>query len=390
MVALLVRLKLTLLRNSLRRSVWRTVGLVLAAVYALGIVVTAYAGLVALRWTSTTVTGQVTVLVYAGLTLGWLLLSLLVFGVDETVDPARFALLPVRARELVPGLLAAALVGVPGVATALVALGLVVTWARSPALAVSALLAAVLGTLTCVLVSRTATSAFASFLSSRRFRDVAAILLAVVGASLGIGFNLLSRMAAGHVDELGALLGRAASVASWSPFGWAWALPADVARDDWGSALAHLLLAVVLVAGLRATWTYVLGRRLTEPSSGGGGGGTVVSSSRVDRLFPADAAGAVAVRSLRYWRRDPRHLAALASYLIAPLVLLVTLGIGPGSTTRTTVFVPCVLALFVGASAAQDLCFDGSAIWAHISAGVAGVDDRRGRVLATLVVFGPL
>ncbi len=31
MVALLVRLKLTLLRNSLRRSVWRTVGLIIGS-----------------------------------------------------------------------------------------------------------------------------------------------------------------------------------------------------------------------------------------------------------------------------------------------------------------------------------------------------------------------
>ena len=218
MVALLVQLKLTLLRNSLRRSVWRTVGLVLAAVYALGIVVAVYAGLVALRWTSTTTTGEVTVLVYAGLTLGWLMLSLLVFGVDETVDPARFALLPVRARDLVPGLLAAALVGVPGVATALVALGLVVTWARTPALALAALVAAVLGTLTCVLLSRTATSAFAAFLSSRRFRDVAAVLLALVGAFVGIGANLLGRAAEGEdVDALPALLARAASAGVVDP-----------------------------------------------------------------------------------------------------------------------------------------------------------------------------
>ena len=44
---------------------------------------------------------------FSALTLGWLLMSLLVFGVDETVDPAKFALLPVRAGELLPGLLAA-------------------------------------------------------------------------------------------------------------------------------------------------------------------------------------------------------------------------------------------------------------------------------------------
>ncbi len=117
MVALLVRLKLTLLRNSLRRSVWRTVGLVIGVVYALGIVVLAFAGLIALRFTSTALTADVTVPAFALLTLGWLLLSLLVFGVDETVDPARFALLPVRARELLPGLLLAGLIGVPGVAT---------------------------------------------------------------------------------------------------------------------------------------------------------------------------------------------------------------------------------------------------------------------------------
>lgn len=389
MVALLVQLKLTLLRNSLRRSVWRTVGLVLGSVYALGVVVSALVGLVALRWTSATTTAEVTVLAYAALTVGWLLLSLLVFGVDETVDPARFALLPVRARELVPGLLVAALVGVPGVATVLVALGLVVTWARTPAPAVAALVAAVLGTLTCVLLSRTATSAFAAFLSSRRFRDLAAILLALMGAVVGIGANLLGRVAAGDLTELAALLAKVARAASWSPFGWAWALPGDVARGAWGTAAVHLVLAVALVLGLRAAWTHYLGRRLVEPSSGGGSG-TVVGTSRVERFFRADAAGAVAVRSLRYWRRDPRHLAVLASYLVAPVMLLVTLSISPAGGTRFTVYVPCVLAVFVGAGVAQDICFDGSAIWLHISAGVAGVDDRRGRVLATLAVFGPL
>ncbi len=117
MVAILVRLKLTLLRNSLRRSVWRTVGLIIGMVYALGIVVAVLIGMVALRFTSLELTADVTVLAFSVLTLGWLLMSLLVFGIDETVDPAKFALLPVRARELLPGLLVAGLVGVPGIAS---------------------------------------------------------------------------------------------------------------------------------------------------------------------------------------------------------------------------------------------------------------------------------
>ena len=131
MVALLVRLKLTLLRNSLKRSVWRTVGLVIGMLYGLAVVAGVIAGLIALRWGSLTLTADITVTAYAALTLGWLLMSLLVFGVDETVDPARFALLPVRARELLPGLLVCGLVGVPGAATVLISLGLIVTWARS-------------------------------------------------------------------------------------------------------------------------------------------------------------------------------------------------------------------------------------------------------------------
>jgi ABC-2 type transport system permease protein len=49
-VAHLLRLKLSLLRNSLRRSVPQLVGMALAAVYALGVVVLVVSGLVALRF----------------------------------------------------------------------------------------------------------------------------------------------------------------------------------------------------------------------------------------------------------------------------------------------------------------------------------------------------
>src|SRR4051794_40679375 len=173
MVALLVRLKLTLLRNSLRRSAWRLVGLVVAGIYALGLVLAVLVGMVVLRSASLATTADVTVLGYSLLTVGWLVLSLLVFGVDETVDPAKFALLPVRARELVPGLLVAGAIGVPGVATVLVVLGLLLAWTRSLPLTVAAVVAVPLGLLTCLLVARAATAAFASFLASRRFRGPA-------------------------------------------------------------------------------------------------------------------------------------------------------------------------------------------------------------------------
>lgn len=393
MVALLVELKLRLLRNSLRRSGWRVVGLVVGSSLGLGLVAATMVGLVALRGTSTTVTAQVTVVAYAALALGWLLLSLIVFGVDETVEPARFALFPVRGRELAPGLLAAALVGVPGAATVLVALGLVVAWARTPVLVIAAVLAAVLGTSTCVLLSRTATSAFARFLSSRRFRDLAVVLLALLGIGLGSGVNLLLRHSAGLMSSAGGLaeaLASTAAVASWSPFGWAWALPGDVAREDWTAAALHLLLAAALVAGLWEAWTHFLDRRLVEPLSGAGGASTVSGSEWVERLYPTGAAGAVSVRALRYWRREPRYLAALAGFLVTPLVLLVVLGVEPDGISWAAVFVPASLAMLVGFSTAMNLSYDGGAVWLHVSVGVRGVDDRWGRALAALTIFGPL
>ncbi len=390
MVALLVGLKLTLLRNSLRRSVWRIVGLLLAVAYALGLVVGGFAGLVALRWTSTTLTGEVTVLAFALLTLGWLVMSVLVFGVDETVDPARFALLPVTARDLLPGLLVAGVIGVPGVATALLGLGLVVTWARTPALTLAALLAAVLGVATCVLLSRAATSALASILASRQFRDLALVTLALFAVLVAVAANLGGTFIVPSLSQLEETLRLVAGAAAWSPFGWAWALPADVARGDWGAAALHLLLALALVTGLVALWWRSLDLRLVSGSGGAPGHTTVGGHGRLDRLFPASPAGAVATRTLRFWRRDPRYLVGAAGFVIAPLVIMVTQLANPSGSGALVMMAPVLLGFFVGLSVAQDLSYDGSALWTHVSAGVSGAEDRRGRVLAALAVYGPL
>lgn len=390
MVALLVRLKLTLLRNSLRRSVWRTVGLILGGVYALGIVAGALAALVGLRLTSTETTADATVLAFSLLTVGWLLLSLLVFGVDETVDPAKFALLPVRARDLQPGLLVAAAVGLPGVATVLVGLGLVVAWSRSPLLVVAAVVALVLGLPTCLLLARAATSAFAASLSSRRFRDLAFVALALVGGAFAVVGNAVSGIVRLGPDRLRAALATAATVASWTPFGWAWALPSDLARGHWAAAAVHLLLAAALVAGLWLSWGYFLGRRLVEPLEGGGQAVRVRRSAFVDRLYPATPAGAVAVRTLRYWRRDPRYVAAVAGFVIGPAAIIVVTLTSPDTPGVLAVLAPAVLALLGGASIAADLSYDGSAVWAHVTAGLDGAADRLGRVLSSLTVYGSL
>ncbi len=144
----------------------------------------ALVGLVALRWTSVALTADVTVLAFAVLTAGWLLLSLLVFGIDETLDPSRFALLPVRAREIMPGLLVSGLISSTGVATVLVALGLLASWSRGVGPLLATVVIIPIGVATCFLLSRAGTAAFAAVLSSRRFRDFAFVGLAGFGSGV--------------------------------------------------------------------------------------------------------------------------------------------------------------------------------------------------------------
>jgi len=273
----------------------------------------------------------------------------------------------------------------------LVGLGLLVTWTRTVPLTLATAVAVPLGVVTCLLIGRVATSAFARFLSSRRFRDLAFVALALVGAGFAIGGNLLGGVVGAGPARLRAILATSAEVAGWTPFGWAWAIPADVARSQWLQAAVHLVLAVVLVAVLWRAWEHFLAARLVEPVEGGGGAAAQAGRSGwVERFYPATPAGGVAARTLRYWRRDPRYVAGVAGFLIAPVVLIASALLNPDGSPVVAAFAPSLLGLLIGASIAQDLSYDGTALWTHITTGIPGADDRLGRVLSTLTVFAPL
>ena len=117
-------------------------------------------------------------------------------------------------------------------------------------------------------------------------------------------------------------------------------IPADVARGRWYAAGLHLLLAAGLVVALWRAWYHFLILRLTSPTQGGAEGRKVAESSWVDRISPASPAGGVAARTLRYWRRDPRYLAALAGFLVGPVILLVMQVANPYSAPTVAVLAP--------------------------------------------------
>jgi ABC-2 type transport system permease protein len=377
-VAHLVRLKLALLRGGLRSSVWKVVGLVLGAVYAVLLVVLAVAGLVVLGVQEDRELPR-TVLTLAGTALvaGWWLLPLVAFGVDSTLDPARFRLFPVPRRQLLTGLAVAGLVGLPGVATVLVAVATPLAWWREAAAVPAALVGGLLGTAICVVGSRAVTTVLAPLVTGRRFREVAAVLavvpLVLAGPIvLGVGAGL-----AAVADALP----RIAVVVGWTPFGAPWALAADVAEGSWLAAVAKLAVAVVTLVVLAVVWDRALAAALVRPE----GGGRVARSTGLGFFgrLPATPTGAVAARSLTYWLRDSRYAASVA---VVPVMVLLLwfLGRGGGSLLGAGVLV----AFIMGWVSSADVSSDGTAFWLHVAAPLTGRADRTGRALAGLVVGG--
>ena len=382
MVAHLIRLKLTLLRNGLRRSPWRVVGLVLGALYGLGLAVAAGGGLVALRFVPAADAAVALTLGGAALVLGWWVVPLVAAGVDSTLDPQRFVTFAVPRRQLLTGLALAGVVGVPGGVSALLALGTVVSWSRGPATALAALVGAVLGLGTCVVGARASTTVLARLVGSRRFREGAAVLVLVPLMLLGPLLTGVVGLLSSGVDALPGL----ARALSWTPLGAAWALPGAVAAGEWAGALGRLLVALATVALLVALWSHALTRALVHPPAPGRTGGRSRGLGPLGRL-PSGPVWAVAARCLVYWARDPRYSGSLVVVPLLPLLLFLVSPDGPG--TLMLVVAP-VTAMLMGWAISADVAYDSTAFALHVSSGVTGLADRAGRALAAGLIAAPI
>lgn len=390
MVAVFVGLKLRLLggafRSSSARAVLSVVGL------ALGLGATVFGvSLTALLRTAEPEPAR-TVLVIGGslLVLAWTVLPILMFGVDETIDPGRFALLPIPRRTLLAGMLAAGLTSVPAGATTLIALSTAVAWWRGALPVLFALVGAVLAVLVCVVASRTATTALIGTLRSRRARDVLSVVAVLLLSSVGL-LQLAGTELAGAAPQ--AAVDRTVEVLAWTPLGAAWAAPYDAVTGAPLLGVARLTIATATLLLLLLGWSAALRRSLEggHASAESRPAGTTVGlvPAAVSRLLPAGAVGAIAARTLLYQWRDPRQRINL---LAIPVVLVVIIGLPSLTAAPPQIALlagPAVGAL-VGLTMLNHTALDGTALWTHLAAALPGHVDRRGRTLGTLVWSAPL
>lgn len=395
MVATLVGLRLRLLRNSLTKETWRLVLTILGVLYGLGMLLMLVA--IASFTRSAPLADRAGVVIGVGclLALGWAVIPLVAFGVDDSLDPQRFALFTLPSPRLALGLALAGAISLPGVFTALALLATTPVWSTDAVAVVGWLVGAGLGLATCLLLARVTTTAAATQLRSRRGRDV----IGVIGMVVLLPLALLPALSQGF--DLGDVLGSvrpAVEVLAWSPLGAGWALAGDLAGGHWLVAGLRLLVAGGWLGLLFWWWSRLLHGAMDSQQP-------VVVAARKERAggytlperlqralhLPLPAA-AVAARALRYWRSDPRYLASAAGMLLIGPVLLVAVGAlgGGGLTGPALLAVPPIFAGFAGWSLHNDVAYDSTALWLHVSTGTAGRHDRLGRTAAALTWMAPV
>lgn len=389
--AVFVRLKLSLMRNGLRQSTGRTFGWCVGVGIALIFTLANAAGLLSMRHNAHAPAVAVTAAVV--LAVGWAVVPLFFFGGDETLDPTRLTMLPLRPRPLLTALLVSSLVGVGPLLTALLATGAVVSLAYGAAAAVVAVPAALLVLALCVSLSRAVAAANTRLLTSRKGRDLAVLsgVFVAIGAQLiRIGADSLSGGdGLEHADS-------ALSVVRWIPPGTAVDAVRSADRGAYGLAVLQLALTAAAVAAVLRWWHHSLVRLMVSPDASTIAAAPEESASRAEgtggrRLpwprLPEGRTGTVVQRQFRYMWREPRAKASLVTGLAVGLLLPAVAVVQDGSVYQ------CLWAAgLLGVQMFNLFGTDGSAFWT-VAAAVADRRDAelelRGRALAVAAIAVP-
>ncbi|MFF0556296.1 transporter [Streptomyces sp. NPDC004266] len=390
LTSVFVRLKLSLLRNGLRQSGGRTAAYITSIVFGALFAAVTVLAFVLLRGHAAAVT--VAVLVTGVLALSWTVMPLFIPSGDETLDPSRLVMLPLRPQPLVRALLVASLVGVGPALTFVLTLGAALSLAHGAAGTVVAVLGVPLATVTCVALSRSVAAANVRLLTSRKGRDLAllsGLVIAVGMQFVNFGAQRLGR--AGGLDSLEPV----ATVVGWLPPAAAIGAVDSASRGDHAVAAARLLLTAAVLVALVYWWRRSLVRLMVEPDGStigavsdaaarGGSGG----SGLLARILPAGRTGTVMERSLRYIWRDPKTKAAwVTSLAIGLIVPLFNAFQGGGS-----IYFACFASGMLGMLMYNQFGQDTSAFWMVAQTIATPADayaELRARALALLSVTVP-
>ncbi|MGW7465820.1 transporter [Streptomyces xantholiticus] len=388
LTSVFVRLKLSLLRNGLRQSSGRRAAFIVSMVLVLLFAALQLLGLFLLRDNEHAM--SLVVLLTALLALGWAVLPLFFPSGDETLDPTRLVMLPLRPGPLVASLLVASLVGIGPLFTLCMVVGSAVALSHGAVALLVSIVAVPLTLLVCLALARTVAAANIRLLTSRRGRDLAVLSGLVI--AVGIQFVNFGVQRLGDAGGLAAL-GPAAAIARWVPPASAIGAVDSASDGAYGTALAQLALSALALVLLLRAWRRSLTKLMTTPD-----GSTLAAASeptrgpssagRLHGLLPEGRTGTVMQRSFKYIWRDPKTKGAWVSSLAIGLIVPIFNALqGTGS-----IYFACFAAGMLGIMMYNQFGQDTSAFWMvamTISSTRDAYEELRARALAMLVITLP-
>ena len=285
----------------------------------------------------------------------WITLPVIIFPLDENLDPQQLAVLPIDRRQMVTGLAVASLVA-PATLVPILVLGANVYvlgdgwWMAVPASLVFIGLLAI--------GSQLFSAAISAILRTRRGRDVATFLILGIAAASFFIYRSISQLIS---DE-----GLGEAVVSNQIMDWSLVIPpvaaqraiVEAAAGNPIAAMGNLLAATAGLLVLTAVWQRLLDWMLTTPQEGSRPAARARRSGFTSGLW--GVVPTLARKELRFYVRDPRQRLVWTGTVI--FVGLAVAGTIMGTTgffdIRDNEWAPLmapVLVLFVGLPIALNL-----------------------------------
>ena len=303
----------------------------------------------AYRYLPSPANAEILFLILTGAYLFWLVLPLLEYSVNEGLDLSKLALFPLTRLELMTSLLFSTLLDIPTLGLFLVLGGAVAGWALSVPLTLFTLLTMLIFYVQVVSISQLVLALLSRTLQSRRFRDLSVVLVILFSSSCYIISQLVIRGLRSS-NLIGALKNATFSqYLQWLPPGMAARAVQQASIGNWDIGFAWLAALFVVTGVVLYLWQLVVERGLTSTESGstvkvrrrraqpvvGVAHVQAPSTGMWDRIIPAQVR-AIALKDLKYYRRDPQLVGLLSQSLISIVVLLFITIANTGGLSRVT------------------------------------------------------
>lgn len=380
MVAHVLRLRLALLFGALRgdrRNVIRTIFATVVFAAAVG---AAIYFVLRLQDESSAVANALIVTTGAALLVG-AILGPIIGGVEDQLDPRKFAVFGVSETSLAFSLLAAALISLPSFAVIAGSVAIALVWIAHGVSTGVAILAAVLATLTVIVASRVS-MLVAGLWRVHRSRELTALfILGLVILVVPVVIFVGSLQWGGVVPTA---FQAAAEALAFTPLGAVWAFP--LAAES--STIGIIAIAVLTLALLIWAWVALVRHALNAVDK------PVATREKLGMgwfaVLPQTQTGAVASRSLVYWLRDRRYIVNVAIIPFAAVAAALPLLIANVPLGVVLLLPVPIMALFFGWMPHNDIAYDSTAIWMHVVSGVRGLADRLGRLVPIFLIAVPI